>query len=215
MSQGDGEKELILGNKQLVSLFFVVVALCGVVFAMGYMIGRNSTKPVSAMADGTPPVIEPGQRKQPDGRREEAAQTDPSPVPVPDSPAATQPAPSEQVSTPPTIAETEKSVADKSKPAVEPAPKEYRAATEADSGGALSKPQAETSYWQVVAYSKKTDADGVVKTLRDAKFPVILHLMPDNLYHVLVGPYKSSVALSDGKTKLKVLGFGGPLLKKF
>ena len=44
MTQTDGEKELVLGNKQLISLFFVVVALCGVFFAMGYMIGRNTSK---------------------------------------------------------------------------------------------------------------------------------------------------------------------------
>ena len=44
MGQVDGEKELVLGNKQLIGLFFVVVALCGVFFAMGYLIGRNSTR---------------------------------------------------------------------------------------------------------------------------------------------------------------------------
>ena len=44
MTQTGGDKELVIGNKQLISLFFVVVALCGVFFAMGYMIGRNSTK---------------------------------------------------------------------------------------------------------------------------------------------------------------------------
>ena len=215
MSQGDGEKELILGNKQLVSLFFVVVALCGVVFAMGYMIGRNSTKPVSAMADGTPPVIEPGQRKQPDGRREEAAQTDPPLPPASDNSAATQPTAGEPPATQTVAVETEKPAVDKAKIAGEVAPKEYRTSADTESGIGVAKPQAESSYWQVVAYSKKADADGVVKTLRDAKLPVILHLMPDNLYHILVGPYKTSVALSDGKTKLKVLGFGGPLLKKF
>ena len=42
MAQTEGEKELVLGNKQLISLFFVVVALCGVFFAMGYMMGRPS-----------------------------------------------------------------------------------------------------------------------------------------------------------------------------
>ena len=44
MAQMEGEKELVLGNKQLISLFFVVVALCGVFFAMGYMMGRPSGK---------------------------------------------------------------------------------------------------------------------------------------------------------------------------
>jgi len=55
MTQTDGEKELVLGNKQLISLFFVVVALCGVFFAMGYMIGRNTSKSATAsLASNTP-----------------------------------------------------------------------------------------------------------------------------------------------------------------
>jgi len=46
----DGEFELILGNRQLMSVFFIVVILLGVFFAMGYIVGRNSS-PV-----GTPEV---------------------------------------------------------------------------------------------------------------------------------------------------------------
>ena len=43
----DGEFELILGNRQLMSVFFIVVILLGVFFAMGYIVGRNSS-PVGA-----------------------------------------------------------------------------------------------------------------------------------------------------------------------
>ena len=53
MTQTEGEKELVLGNKQLISLFFVVVALCGVFFAMGYMIGRNTSKAAGANPDAS------------------------------------------------------------------------------------------------------------------------------------------------------------------
>ncbi|MDQ6706279.1 MAG: hypothetical protein M3Z85_09940, partial [Acidobacteriota bacterium] len=45
------EHELVLGNKQLLSAFFIVVVLLGVFFTMGYIIGRNATlAPVSAEA---------------------------------------------------------------------------------------------------------------------------------------------------------------------
>jgi hypothetical protein len=37
-----GELELVLGNRQLLSGFFVVALLFGVAFAMGYIVGRNS-----------------------------------------------------------------------------------------------------------------------------------------------------------------------------
>jgi len=42
MSKTDGEYELVLGNRQLLSAFFIVVILFGVFFTMGYVVGRNS-----------------------------------------------------------------------------------------------------------------------------------------------------------------------------
>ena len=39
----EGEFELILGNRQLLSVFFIVVVLLGVFFTMGYIVGRNSS----------------------------------------------------------------------------------------------------------------------------------------------------------------------------
>src|SRR4051812_5543981 len=46
----DGEFELILGNRQLLSVFFIVVVLLGVFFTMGYIVGRSSSPTVSADA---------------------------------------------------------------------------------------------------------------------------------------------------------------------
>ena len=37
-----GEFELVLGNRQLLSGFFIIVILFGVFFTMGYIVGRNS-----------------------------------------------------------------------------------------------------------------------------------------------------------------------------
>jgi len=39
----DGEFELVLANRQLLSVFFIVVILLGVFFTMGYIVGRNSS----------------------------------------------------------------------------------------------------------------------------------------------------------------------------
>jgi hypothetical protein len=39
----DGEFELILGNRQLMSVFFIVLILLGVFFALGYIVGRNAS----------------------------------------------------------------------------------------------------------------------------------------------------------------------------
>ena len=37
----EGEFELVLGNRQLISVFLIVVVLLGVFFSMGYIVGRN------------------------------------------------------------------------------------------------------------------------------------------------------------------------------
>src|SRR5690349_25127080 len=50
-----GEYELVVGNRQLLSGFFIVVLLCAVAFAMGYVVGENShsAKPIeTASASG-------------------------------------------------------------------------------------------------------------------------------------------------------------------
>ena len=40
----DGEFELVVGNKQLLSIVFILMVVFGVVFSMGYFVGRaNST----------------------------------------------------------------------------------------------------------------------------------------------------------------------------
>ena len=59
----DGEFELVMGNKQLLSVFFLVVVLLGVFFTMGYIVGRNSTPLLAAEQpapkDAPPIVIDP------------------------------------------------------------------------------------------------------------------------------------------------------------
>src|SRR5215469_6089537 len=57
----DGEFELILGNRQLLSVFFIVVILLGVFFTMGYIVGRNSTPIVAdsgSRSDGKPSITD-------------------------------------------------------------------------------------------------------------------------------------------------------------
>ena len=44
----DGEREILLGNKQLLGIFFVLAVLFGVFFTAGYMVGRNGSAKKSA-----------------------------------------------------------------------------------------------------------------------------------------------------------------------
>lgn len=49
----EGEYELVLGNHQLLGVFFIVVVLIAVFFAMGYLMGQRNTAPVVS-ADAAP-----------------------------------------------------------------------------------------------------------------------------------------------------------------
>src|SRR5450755_4751814 len=59
-----GEFELVLGNRQLLSGFFVVVILFAVFFVMGYIVGRNSTPATLVAANRDPGVAPAGARPQ-------------------------------------------------------------------------------------------------------------------------------------------------------
>lgn len=193
MTQTDGEKELVLGNKQLVSFFFVVLALCGVFFALGYMIGRNSSKTTVLGSDtgttgSTAATVSPMPRNQ-DSEPLRVSETAPVPVPA----AADVPAP----------ARTEP---------VSEAPRENSARE--TPVREIAAPEAGALYLQVTAL-RRGDAENLVKTLREQNFPALLAASskPD-LFRVMVGPYHQTALVADAKARLKTLGFGDAILKK-
>ncbi len=210
MTQPGGDKELVIGNKQLMSLFFVVVALCGVFFAMGYMIGRNSTHATLADAStGTP--VPGGQRQQPEPPRETSASPADSaastPPPADSSSTSATPAPEAGVQT--TKPEPPTRTAPPTRTQGEEEPKAKPAST-----ARVSVPEAGASYLQVTALPK-SDAEAVVKTLREQSFPTILATSSkEGLYRVLVGPYHQTTQLSEAKSRLKSIGFGSAFVQK-
>ena len=211
MTEAQGEKELILGNKQLISLFFVVVALCGVCFAMGYIIGRNTSK--AAGAADTPaaaaPAAAPAQDAEPPRDTSQtpadsgsaAAQDSSSAAPADASAstaAATAPAAGDQVTTQP-VRDVQQAAR-----AREPEPAAQSAAPQTAGG----------SYLQVGAVSRG-DAENLVKTLREQKLPALMSESPKKgLYRVLVGPYHQTADLADAKARLKTLGFDNAFVQK-
>ena len=79
----DGEFELILGNRQLLSVFFIVVILLGVFFTMGYIVGRNSGTVTAEVVANPNPDARPQVVESP-------AKT-PEPLPAPATPTETAP----------------------------------------------------------------------------------------------------------------------------
>jgi len=185
--QNGGEKELILGNKQLISLFFVVVALCGVFFAMGYMVRGNSLKgSVSATTDaGSAASPESVKRQQPEPPAETTDVV----------PAATAPAPAE----------------------TRPAQDTAAAGASTDSitvPRSVTATEAGAFYIQVGALAR-ADAEATVRTLREQHLPALVAASSkENLFRVLVGPYRLTADVADAKTKLKTLGFAETIVQK-
>ena len=200
----DNERELVLGNKQLLSLFFVAAALCGVCFAIGYMVGRNTSKASISASDQPPGGTTEGRRQQPEAPTESQL---PPPEPAVTAPTETKPA----VDAP---AADAKSAEARTSTA---APKAYVEAPKpkpTEDPLTVATPEVGASYLQVSALPRP-DAEGMVKTLREQKLPVIMALSSkQGFYRVLVGPYRQTVALSDAKSKLKTLGFNGAFVQK-
>lgn len=195
-----GEFELVLGNNQLVVGFLIVALLFGVAFAMGYIVGRNSTPSVKLQAENTAAAsVNKDTRPQPAS----PATATPAPTPPPDQPAAPpadQPAPAAQ--TPPEPAP---------QPTTQPARETVPAETPAPAAGVAEA--APGSYWQVIATSNRTSAEGMVAGLKEKGLPVTLSPGPNNLVRVLVGPYADAQSLGRAKTVLETAGFH-PVLKR-
>ena len=196
MSQQGGERELVLGNKQLISLFFVVVALCGVFFAMGYMVRGNSLKgSLTAPSDAaTPAASDPVKRQQPDplATASESPRT-----------SAQNPAPTEVSSTPSQPAET--------RPALDTS----LAASQSKSDDHSSFTAEAGAFYVQVGALARSDAEATARTLREQHLPAILAASSkEGLFRVLVGPYHLTTDVAEAKGKLKTLGFSNTIVQK-
>jgi hypothetical protein len=183
-----GEFELVVGNRQLLSGFFIVVLLFAVAFAMGYVVGQNSprTAKLQAEAGSSTSAQTADARPQPT----------PPPVPVasPENPPARSsgegPQPATQAPPQPTTHAARDGGAPVVAAAAPPAPLESAPGT----------------YWQVMAVPQP-DAEVVVRTLKDKGFPAMLTQGPNNLMRVLVGPFSDTQTMGKAKTDLENAGF--------
>lgn len=180
----DGEFELILGNRQLLSVFFIVVILLGVFFTMGYIVGRNSG---AVTAEVTPiPSI--------DGRLPVTEAPAKAPEPTPATPAPTETAPQQPAPATP-AAEREP----------EPPKRETKAEARIAAG---SHPAAGQTYLQLAATSQH-EADIMVDVLRKKNFRAMAAEIDEKpgTFRVLVGPITDTTA---NKMRADLQGAGFP-----
>lgn len=230
----DGEFELVLGNKQLLSVFFIVVVLLGVFFTMGYIVGKNSASSEVLAARGTEPiVVDPTARAKetPQGAvvvdpRTSASPGKPSPVEVKPERATPEPVAEPPLVTkrepPAQTAKPEPAPAQKAPPVApaKPEPVKTEAVKPPSSPGkAVLLPSGEPApgqqFLQVVA-STKQDCEMVADLLRRKGFSVVVAPKPgDTLYRVLVGPLADAAAVSKTRSELEQAGFEKPYLRKY
>jgi hypothetical protein len=185
-----GEFELVVGDRQLLSAFFLVVLLCAGAFLMGYVVGQNGPRSGKAAAETAPST--PLSTSAADARPQPLP---PASIPVADKPADPVTPPADSTPQPTT------------QPSQEPQPPARTAQSAPSSTGGLVSPEElpAGNFWQVIAGSPNT-AEVMGKTLRDHNFPVILSPAPKGLVRVLVGPYPDTQALGKAKTELEGVG---------
>ncbi len=201
-----GEFELLVGNRQLLSGFFIVVLLFAVAFSMGYIVGRNSSpsaKLQTEMGSSAGAASQtPESRPQPVAQAPAAggapdAASGPGGTPPADIPPAdTAPQPSTQPERGP-------------QPGTPPA----ASAVAANPPAAPPVEEVPGSYWQVLATASRTSADAMRQTMKDKGFPASLQPGPNNLIRVLIGPYTDKQSLGRAKTELENAGVHPVLMK--
>ncbi len=210
----DGEFEMVLGNKQLLSLFFLVVVLFAVFFSLGYMVGKSvgpSPTRAAASPDSTPaapdatpaaPPAEPPRETTP--ATPVAAAPPPAPEPVTETkPARVEPEKTEAAAPP-----TRRAAPPKAEPppaAEPPAPKVSGASAVSQAG----------LFLQVAATKVRSDADALAGVLRKKGYDVKVNAQaPDGWLRILVGPLSDERSAQDMKAQLEKDGFKSIVKKK-
>jgi hypothetical protein len=204
----EGEFELVLGNRQLISVFLIVVILLGVFFSMGYIVGRNSSPTdVARSVASTAPRVEPAETPPP--------VTTAAPPPAPALPETRASAPERTTTHPeqpaadaPTPKPTPVSPAREKKSPAPPPP------TRSERAPVTGEPPA-GDYWQVVA-TARPDAEIVAEALTKKGLHAIVAPAPrEGIFRVLVGPLSDSATQAQTRTQLEAAGFKNPIVRKY
>lgn len=205
----EGEFELILGNRQLISVFLIVVVLLGVFFSMGYIVGRNSSSGAAEARNAkltpveSPPAADSTASSTPvQDTPSTPPETAPPPTGAPTTTHPEQPAPSKPapVNPPPVIAAKPKPAA------VGPASSGLASITNEPPAG---------QYWQVVATTRE-GAEIISEALtKKGLHALVTPASKEGIFRVLVGPFPDSSTQAEARTKLEAAGFTHSIIKRY
>jgi cell division septation protein DedD len=208
LRDGDNETEILLGNKQLLGIFFVVAILLGVAFYGGYMVGKTmpGKKPATAASGqetaGTASATagSGGETHTLSGDTSTAGEVNPTDATEPEMTASSRP----PLGTPkPRKAQPPESFASQ------------QAETSSKTGSNFA-PQPGQEFLQVAAVARD-EALGVANVLHAKGFHAHAVPKPGNpkLYRVLIGPLRDAGDLSSTRDALRKTGFREVIVQKY
>ena len=206
------EQETTTGTGRLLFVFLGMVVLCAVFFGLGYSLGRNAV-PATAQAAEPLSTATPGAAK-------------PSPLNPGEGGAQAQTPSTDQLTFYKSVEQKDGQPGLAAKPAeakpeanTPAAKEEARLAVAVGMTPATAMPPATgtapaTGYTvQVAAVRHQEDADALVKALRKKQYPVfIASNVPDQLFHVQVGPFSDPKEAEAMKARLVGDGYK-PIVK--
>jgi cell division septation protein DedD len=187
------DTEITLGTGKLLVLFFGLVGVCALFFALGYSLGRKSEPTVAAASAAVPPQVSSNSTKTTGGSAS---------APMTFYKAVEQKDANPQL-TPPAETKTE---------AANAAPSQSAASNGVDPATTLPT----ASYFvQVAAVSKQEDADSLVDALKKKEYSAFVAPVTavDKLFRVQVGPFTDIKDAESMRSKLVADGYS-PILKK-
>jgi cell division protein FtsN len=207
---GENETEILLGNKQLLGIFFVVAILLGAAFTGGYMLGRGPGEKKSAAL----PAVDTTAGNQSASTPPTPGQTHSFPADSSDT-AAPAPAPAETVKHPDADTQpaqpplgTPRNKREKPRPADSHEPSSVKAES--------FSPQNGQEYLQVAAVGRD-EAEAVADVLHKKGFRAHAVPKPGNvkIYRVIIGPIRDAGDLSSTRDALRRTGFREVILQRY
>jgi|HubBroStandDraft_1064217.scaffolds.fasta_scaffold109712_2 DedD protein len=200
------DTEITLGTGKLLVLFFGLVGICALFFALGYSLGRKSEPALAAASAAVAPQTAPGTNKASSGTTSAAAppMTFYKSVEQKDANAELTPAADAKTDTPGATAPTNSTAA----------ATQGQAPTASSPDAATTLPTA-AYFVQVAAVSKQEDADSLVEALKIKQYPafVAAQVPTDKLLRVQVGPFSDIKDAEAMRARLIADGYS-PIVKK-
>ena len=198
------DTEITLGTGKLLFLFFGLVGVCALFFALGYSLGRKSEPTLAASSAAITPQTSsstnkagstPSQPQMSFYKAVEQKQANPELTPAADAKTDTASAPAAAAAVPAA-----------SQPTPAPAANAPDPATMLPTAG---------YFVQVAAVSKQEDADALVDALKKKEYPAFVasQSTADKLFRVQLGPFSDVKEAEAMRAKLVGDGYS-PILKK-